>query len=467
MKFVKGIILMLALACVTASLGFAQGTTNNPSCPAGAASCSGAVGVGSSIVYNNLGGNGKMVASAIPGTTESVFPVGIIMLGKQQCSLMNGPNSLMNYGELDNDQLASMAAGIKVSKNDMDVRLISPQLVEREDGKSIRFVDWWPLLHGYRFPKDAVVAITAIRESVHSKRLQLDDAYMAKATMLARAASGSHRMAALVCQQDVGKTSNATVGLGVTIANASASNPTTTTMGFGHGSGDSWMGELPAVYVVALNDYEGEPYTQYAPKQPNQEKKPDADKKPDVPTQKQPDPPAQTQQPQAAAQPVPQPQATPTSIVIEKLEVIMPATHNSGAGHRKAATPASNVTNNYNVTNTVAQPACPTVGSFFCWTWPWHMWSWLWQLLGLLLLIALLLIAINWIVRRAIRNVPADATFELIEARTTVAERNLSEVIHRSETRVIEAGRLSAQQLGDRADAAIAAWKARQKTTKK
>ena len=76
------------------------------------------------------------------------------------------------------------------------------------------------------------------------------------------------------------------------------------------------------------------------------------------------------------------------------------------------------------------------------------MWSWLWQLLGLLLLIALLLIAINWIVRRAIRNVPADATFELIEARTTVAERNLSEVIHRSETRVIEAGRAAMLQWG-------------------
>jgi len=245
MNFLKGTILTLVLMFAAASMGFSQ-STGDSKCGDGTAACSTGIGQATVNNYNNLGGSGKMIASAIPGTTESVFPVGIIMLGKQQCSLMNGPNSLMNYGELDNDQLASMAAGIKVSKNDMDVRLISPQLVEREDGKSIRFVDWWPLLHGYRFPKDAVVAITAIRESVHSKKLQLDDAYMAKAAMLARAASGSHRMAALVCQQDVGKTSNATIGLGVTIANASASNPTTTTMGFGHGSGDSWMGTVPA-----------------------------------------------------------------------------------------------------------------------------------------------------------------------------------------------------------------------------
>ena len=391
-----------------------------------------------------------MVTSAIPGTTESVFPVGIIILGKQQCSLMNSPGSLMNYAELSDNQLTSMADGIKVSKNDMDVRLISPQLVQRENGKPIDFVDWWPLLHGYRFPKDAIIAIAAVRESVHSKRLQLDDAYMAKAALLARTASGSHRMAVLVCQQDVGKTSNTTFGLGASVANASASTPTTTALGFGHGSGDSWMGEVPAGYVAALNDYEGAPYTQYAPAPKKQQA--DQEKPADAPAPAAPKP-DQMQQlvglvQQLVALQQQHPQAVPASAPVPPTPAPIVKTVPAPMVKKHVAAPPAPAPIVTPVPAPTPAPVCPAAPATAppapapCWTfWGWigHLWRVCWPVLKWLLIgaLALILIALwRWDRGRQFsrihRMVTATATVDAtLGGATIIAEEALGEITER------------------------------------
>jgi HAMP domain-containing protein len=460
MNFLKGTILTLVLMFAAASLGFAQGSTNNPGCPDGTTTCAGAVGVGNATVYNITGGNGKQAMNAIAGTAGEIFPQ--YAPEGMACTFARP----FLYRHLTWQEILSMrkSAG-KVHKV---VTILDPDAVP--DGKTgeevgIDTIDWFPQGNGVSSFDDDQVIATVYMEGQYLH----DDGVLGEALYEAETASHTNRVALLRCTKVEAKTKGLNIGFGGSSSHMSDADPVGYSAGFDWGSNTGYREDDPKWYVVAMNP---------GPIQKSQPKKRDdaastqlaSPQQPAAPMPPQKESAAQPQQPaqpQPIAQSASQQQVAP-NIIIEKLEVVMPPQLRSGSvsGRRKAAAAPNNVVNNYNITTNTAQPPCPTF-SIFCWTWPWHIRSWLWQLLGLLLLIAFLLLAINWIVRRAIRRVPADATFELIEARTTVAERNISEVVNRSTASTIDAINMSTAALNAKADKVLADWEARQKAARK
>jgi len=462
----KGIFLLAVFFVAATSLGFAQGSgTNNPGCPSGATNCSQSGANANAIIYNEAGGSGKQAVSAFAGVGGNPGVFSGYVVGPGQCSVY-APQSLPNF---EMATVRKAVAHSKLKKNLNKNSVIMGSLPENDD--PVEIVPWNPFQVTAHDGDEVIGAIT-----VPGKFLHDDLEPLLVGLEYAKARTFAKRVAVIWCAQTQSVATGSSFGVGASTSHTSEDNPTGVALGYSRGKTTTEQQQYGIFHIYPMNEGLA------TPPLPRTVPKGEGPQQQAAPQQLQQAPPAQQQAPQQLQQAPGAP-----SITIQKLDVIMPPwPQNLGNGTGHASGGKKVVNNYYNDDHSITvtgvgagQPPCPTVhafgGFFSCWPW------WVWLLLALLLVAAIIILwwrGTRSIVRNAIREVPADATFHLVDARVTQATRDITTANHEDATWIVqqgrinteelrEQGRLSTAELSKRADDVIAAWKKRQAAAKK